>query len=202
MNYNKMPLEKLQKLSGQLNWPTYLKRSGINNIEEVIVGQPEFYTALNEELTKTPIEVWKNYLRVYLVRASAPYLDKTTYANYFEYRKQLTGATEQRPRWKRVLDAEENAMGEALGQLFVKEYFNETAKKRYTDLVEAIRSAYRERINQLTWMSAETKIKALDKLDKITPKVGYPDKWKDFSTLEYRPRSLLIEYSKGQSMVA
>jgi putative endopeptidase len=183
-NYNKMPIEELQKLSDQLNWPTYLKRSGINNIDEVIVGQPEFYTALNQELTKTPIEVWKNYLRVYLVRASASYLDTTTYANYFEYRKQLTGATEQRPRWKRVLDAEENAMGEALGQLFVKEYFNEKAKKRYTDLVEAIRTAYRERINQLTWMSAETKKKALDKLEKITPKVGYPDKWKDFSSLK------------------
>jgi len=75
-------------------------------------------------------------------------------------------------------------MGEALGQLFVKEYFNEKAKKRYTELVEAIRSAYRDRINQLTWMSPETKKKALDKLDKITPKVGYPDKWKDFSALK------------------
>jgi putative endopeptidase len=183
-NYNKMSIEELKRLSGQMNWPVYLQKSGINNLNEVIVGQPEFYTALNEELTKTPLEVWKNYLRVHLVRATASYLDSTTFSNYFEYRKTLTGATEQRPRWKRVLDAEENAMGELLGQLFVKEYFNETAKKRYVDMVEAIRSAYRERINQLTWMSPETKKKALEKLDKITPKVGYPDKWKDFSSLK------------------
>jgi putative endopeptidase len=183
-NYNKMSLGEINKLSGNLNWPTYLQKIGITKLDTVIVGQPEFYSALNNELTKTPLDVWKNYLRVHLVRASANYLDTTTYSNYFEYRKTLTGASEPRPRWKRVLDAEENAMGEALGQLFVKEYFNEKAKKRYSDLVEAIRSAYKERINKLTWMSTETKKKALDKLEKITPKVGYPDKWKDFSSLK------------------
>ena len=183
-NYNKMSVEKLNELAKNLQWPAYLKKIGANQINDVIVGQPEFYSALNHELSSTPIDVWKNYLRFHLVRASAPYLDSTTFNNYFEYRKTLTGATEKRPRWKDVLDAEERAMGEALGQLFVKEYFNEKAKKRYTDLVEAIRSAYRDRINQLTWMSPETKKKALDKLNKITPKVGYPDKWKDFSALK------------------
>lgn len=183
-NYNKMDIGSLNKLSPNLMWPEFLKKAGINKIDSVIVGQPEFYSALNAELTKTPIEDWKNYLRAALVRASAPYLDKATYNNLFEYSKSLSGASEQRPRWKRVLDAEENAMGEALGQLFVKEYFSEKAKKRYTDLVEAVRDAYRERIKSLTWMTDSTKQKALEKLDKITPKVGYPDKWKDFSTLK------------------
>jgi len=183
-NYNKMSVDKLNELANNLQWPTYLKKIGANQINDVIVGQPEFYSALNHELSSTPLDVWKNYLRFHLLRASAPYLDTLTFNNYFEYRKTLTGASEKRPRWKDVLDAEERAMGEALGQLFVKEYFNEKAKKRYTELVEAIRSAYRDRINQLTWMSPETKKKALDKLDKITPKVGYPDKWKDFSALK------------------
>lgn len=183
-NYNKMGLDKLNKLSGNLNWPVYMQKSGISKLDYVIVGQPEFYAALNDELKKTPLDVWKNYLRFHLIRASAPYLDKTTFGNYFEYRKLLSGATQQRPRWKRVLDAEEGAMGEALGQLFVKEYFNEKAKKRYTDLVEAIRDAYKERIQKLSWMSDSTKQTALDKLSKITPKVGYPDKWKDFSSLK------------------
>jgi putative endopeptidase len=183
-NYNKMDMGKLNKLSSNLEWPSYLPKVGVNKLDSVIVGQPEFYAALNKELAKTSLDDWKNYLRFHLVRASASYLDKTTYGNYFDYRKTLSGATQQRPRWKRVLDAEENAMGEALGQLFVKEYFNETAKKRYTDLVEAIRDAYKERIQKLTWMSDSTKQKALDKLSKITPKVGYPDKWKDFSALK------------------
>ncbi len=182
-NYNKMGIEQLNSLSPNLQWPSYIKKIGIKNLDEVIVGQPEFYSALNQEVTKTPLDVWKNYLKFHLVRSAAPYLDRDTYNSYFQYRKTLTGTSEPRPRWKRVLDAEEEAMGEALGQLFVKEYFNEKAKKRYTNLVEAIRQAYRERIDKLTWMSPETKKRALDKLNKITPKVGYPDKWKDFSSL-------------------
>lgn len=183
-NYNKMDLNKLIKLSGNLNWPFYLQKSGVSKLDYVIVGQPEFYVTLNDEIKKTSLEVWKNYLRCHVVMAFAPYLDKTTFGNYFDYGKLLSGALKARPRWKRVLDAEERAMGEALGQLFVKEYFNEKAKKRYSDLVEAIREAYKERIQKLTWMSDSTKQKALYKLSMITKKVGYPDKWKDFSALK------------------
>lgn len=196
-NYNKLNIQQLKQLSPHINWPSYFQKIGIRDLNEVIVGQPEFYTSLNEELTKTPIDVWKNYLRCNLVRSFSPYLDNNTYSNYFEYVKTLSGATGVRARWKRVLDAEENAIGEALGQLFVKEYFNEKAKKRYTDLVESIRSVYRERINQLSWMSAETKKKALDKLDKITPKIGYPDKWKDFSSLKIDRGSYVLNVQRA-----
>src|SRR3954452_23154072 len=98
--------------------------------------------------------------------------------NAFNHNKNFSGATVPRPRWKRILDSEEGSMGELLGQLFAKEYFNEKAKKRYSDLVEAIRSAYIDRINNLSWMSPETKAKALEKLGKVTKKVGYPDQWK------------------------
>ncbi len=183
-NYNKMDIGGLTKISSNINWTDFIKNSGISKLDSVIVGQPEFYTALSNELKSTPLEDWKNYLRSHLLVSYAAYLDKTSVDNLFNYRKALTGATEQRPRWKRVLDAEENAMGEALGQLFVKEYFNETAKKRYSDLVEAIRDAYKDRIGKLSWMSDSTKQKAYAKLASITKKVGYPDRWKDFSALK------------------
>jgi len=182
-NYNKITRLSLQKLSPSIDWNDWLKRSDIGLVDSLIIRQPEFYTALNNELTKTPVEDWKSYLRAHLVMASAPFLDQKTFADYFEYCKTLTGASEPRPRWKRVLDAEEGAMGEALGQLFVKEYFSEKAKQRYSDMVEAIRSAYKGRIEKLGWMSDSTKQKALGKLSRITKKVGYPDKWKDFSAL-------------------
>lgn len=183
-NYNMMYMPALNKLTSNLSWPVYLRALGINKIDSAIVGQPEFYTALNNELKATPITTWKNYLQFHLVFRSAPYLDKQTFQDYFEYTQSLTGATEPRPRWKRVLDAEEGAVGEALGQLFVKEYFNDTAKKRYNNLVEAIRGAYKERIKNLSWMSDSTKQKAYEKLASINKKVGYPDKWKDFSALK------------------
>jgi putative endopeptidase len=182
-NYNKMDVKALSNLSSNIDWVSYFKNINANKVDSVIVGQPEFYATLNHEVQSTPIEDWKNYFRFHLVESSAPYLDKKTYENYFNYRKSLTGAAVPRPRWKRVLDAEEDAMGEALGQIFVKEYFNEDAKKRYTNLVENIRDAYKDRIKKLTWMSDSTKDKAIRKLDKITKKVGYPDKWKDFSAL-------------------
>ena len=183
-NYNKMGIAGLAKISANVNWAGFFKNYGISKLDTVIVGQPEFYTALSNELKSTPLDDWKNYLRTHTIQSFAAYLDNATFTNHFNYRKTLSGATEPRPRWKRVLDAEENAMGEALGQLFVKEYFNETAKKRYNDLVEAIRDAYKERIAKLTWMSDSTKQKAYTKLAAITKKVGYPDKWKDFSALK------------------
>ncbi len=183
-NYHKMTSTALGKLASNINWAAYWEKGGIPNPDTVVVGQPEFYSALTNELKNSSIEDWKNYLRFHLIMENAPYLDKETYGNYFEYRKTLTGASEPRPRWKRVLDAEENAMGEALGQLFVQEYFNEKAKKRYTDLVEAVREVYKQRILQLNWMSDSTKQKALKKLAKISQKVGFPDKWKDFSALK------------------
>jgi len=196
-NYNKMDIEGLNKLATNIDWHNYLKNLGITNLDSVIVGQPEFYAALSNEIKNASIDDWKNYLRFHLVQSYATYLDKASFDNYFEYRKSLSGASEPRPRWKRVLDAEENAMGEALGQLFVKEYFNETAKKRYTDMVEAIRDAYKERIQKLTWMSDGTKQKAYAKLAKITKKVGYPDKWKDFSALKIDRSSFLANVQRG-----
>src|SRR5205085_3065508 len=111
-NYNKWSVSKLSESTGNFQWPMYLQKIGINKLDSVIVGQPEFYTALNNELKKTSIEDWKNYLRFHLVRVSAPYLDAQTFNNYFDYRKTLSGQKAPRARWKRVLDSEEDAIGE------------------------------------------------------------------------------------------
>jgi len=196
-NYNKMSVASLQLLIPNLNWNDYWNITKIPKIDSVIVGQPEFYTALNNELKTTPIEVLKNYMKYNYVSDFAAYLDDKTFMDKFNYGKTLSGAKEPRPRWKRVLDAQEGAMGEALGQLFVKEYFNETAKKRYENLVEAIRDAYKERISKLTWMSNETKAKAYDKLAKIKKKVGYPDKWKDFTAMDISKTSFVHNMQKA-----
>ncbi len=190
-NYNKMSVIKLQSLTPNFNWNEYLSAAKVNNLDSVIIGQPEFYTTLNNELKTTPLEVWKNYIKYNYVSDFSSYLDNTTYMNAFNYDKTLSGAKEPRPRWKRVLNIQEAAMGEALGQLFVKEYFNEKAKKRYENLVEDIRTALKERIEKLTWMSDSTKAKAYVKLAKIKKKVGYPDKWKDFSAMQISTNSFV-----------
>lgn len=184
-NYNKFSVADVTaKLTPSIDWKAVCAAHGITTIDSVVVGQPEFFKALDASLKKTNIEVLKNYMRYQLVTTYADYLSKSIDdENFSFYDKILSGANEQRPRWKRTLDAEEEAMGMVLGKLFVAEYFPEKTKARYVGLVEAIRTAYAERIKKLDWMSEPTKAKALDKLSKITEKVGYPDKWKDYSAL-------------------
>jgi putative endopeptidase len=184
-NYNKMAISQLRTLSPSVDWPTHLKQAGVSRVDSVIVGQPEFYKELDKVIAGEDMQTLRDYLEFHLVRTFAPYLSKPfADASFDFYSKTLRGAKEQRPRWKLVLDAEGRAMGEAVGQLFVKEYFNETAKKRYEQIVENVRSAYKDRIEALTWMSDSTKQQALHKLAAVTKKVGYPDHWKDFSKLE------------------
>jgi putative endopeptidase len=196
-NYNKMSISKLQTLTPDLPWNNYLPAYGIKTLDSTIVGQPEFFTTLNKELKSTPLPIWKAYMKYNYVSDFSAFLDDTTYLNAFEYSKTVTGASEPRPRWKRVLDAEEEAMGEALGQLFAKEYFDETAKKRYEDLVENVRTAYKERIQKLDWMSDSTKAKALNKLARIKKKVGYPNKWKDFSAMQINKSPFVINMQRA-----
>jgi putative endopeptidase len=150
----------------------------------VIVGQPEFFSGLQAQLARTPVATLRDYLRLQLVDAYSPYLSKAFDDEHFSFYAQvLSGQKEQRPRWKRVIDAENTAVGMVLGRVFVKEYFPAATKQRYSDLVEAMRKAYDERIDKLDWMSPATKAKAHEKLARMTKKVGYPDKWKDYSAL-------------------
>ena len=189
-NYNKMALAGLQKASPRINWKSTISGIGAPNVDTVIVGQPEFYKALDGIVNTENIGTLKDYMAFHTVSDFAPYLNQSLGDARFDfYGKSIRGAEAQRPRWKRVLDAQEDAMGEAVGQLFAAEYFDQTAKKRYSDMVEKVRDAYKVRIQNLDWMTPETKTKALDKLARMTKKVGYPDKWKDFSAMQIGKKS-------------
>ena len=199
-NYNKMSIAELNKLTSAINWQSIIATIGLKKVDTIIVGQPEFLVALNALLKSTDIQTLKDYMSFHLVNDYASYLSAAfANAKFDFYGKVIRGAKAQRPRWKRVLDAEEGAMGEALGQLFAKEYFNETAKKRYEDMVENVRDAYKARIEKLTWMTDSTKQKALAKLSAITKKVGYPEKWKDFSSLKIDASSFALNMMRSNA---
>lgn len=199
-NYNKMSIAELNKLTSAINWQSIIATIGLKKVDTIIVGQPEFLIALNALLKSTDIQTLKDYMSFHLVNDYASYLSAAfANAKFDFYGKVIRGAKAQRPRWKRVLDAEEGAMGEALGQLFAKEYFNETAKKRYEDMVENVRDAYKARIEKLTWMTDSTKQKALAKLSAITKKVGYPEKWKDFSSLKIDASSFALNMMRSNA---
>jgi putative endopeptidase len=183
-NYNKITVAALNTLTPAIKWDELFSSLGYRSVDSVIVGQPEYYRAVNTALKTFPFDDWKAYLRSKLIIGYAPFLSSAFADESFRFSgKVLRGQKEQLPRWKRVLDTENGLMGEILGQLFVKEYFPEKAKLRYTAEVEAMKQAYRDHIMKLDWMSAETKQKALNKLNAVHPKVGYPDQWKDFSAM-------------------
>ena len=184
-NYNKMSTGELQKMAPAVDWQSTFQGIGLPKVDTVIVGQPEFYKALDNLIKTEPVQNLKDYMAFHLVNDFAPYMSNAfSDARFDFYSRTIRGAKEQRPRWKRTLDAEEGAIGEALGKLFAKEYFDEKAKARYSDMVEGVRKAYKARIEKLDWMSDSTKQKAITKLSAIRKKVGYPDKWKDFSALK------------------
>jgi putative endopeptidase len=197
-NYNKMAINDLSNLSSSIDWKNYLQNINITKVDSVIVGQPEFFKALDGILKTASINDLKNYLRYRTVSEFAGALPDAFVRESFNFSKLFTGAKEMKPRWKRAIKSEENAMGELLGQLYVKKYFDSTTKKRYSDLVENIRDAYKERIKNLTWMSDSTKQKALIKLAAMTKKVGYPGKWKDFSAMQISDESYVQNLINAQ----
>ncbi len=190
-NYHKMTLSELQTFNKSIDWKHFLTEVGAGNVDSIIVGQPEFFKSLDASLAATSVTVLKKYMTYHLLSEFAGTLPEKYGVESFSYSKLLSGAKERKPRWKRVYQQEENAMGELLGQLYVKKYFKESSKKRYEKMAEEITDAYRERMKNLSWMSDSTKGKAIAKLDAITRKIGYPDKWKDFSTLHIGHESFL-----------
>ena len=197
-NYNKISVADLGKLTSNINWTNYLNEIGVHSNDSIIVGQPEFFKALNNVLKSTPLEDWKSYLKFNLINDMSGVLPDAYGVASFDFNKLFSGAKVRKPRWKRAIKMEESAMGEMLGQLYVKEFFNETAKKRYTIMVDAIKDALKDRISKLAWMSDSTKQKAYIKLASIKSKVGYPDKWKDFSAMEIGTESLAKNYMNSR----
>lgn len=183
-NYNKMSIGDFSKTTPSVNWADLLKSMNVNGIDTVIVGQPEFFAQMEKSLNTVSIEDWKNYLRWDLINNYATELNsKFVNQNFKFFGTVMTGTTTQRPRWKRILDAEESYLGDALGQLYVDKYVSPAMRDRYTKLTQAMLDEYKNHIENLDWMSKETKTKALEKLSKITYKVCYPNKWKDYSSM-------------------
>ncbi|MYM71657.1 M13 family peptidase [Duganella sp. FT134W] len=183
--YNKVPLDKLSKLAPGYDWTTWLNDTGIGGkVDYVIVSQPSFITGFNKLLAKTPLSTWKTYFQWQVLHANAPYLAKDfAQENFAFYGKVLSGIDEQQPRWKRGVNATDGALGEALGKLYVEQHFPAERKARMEQLVKNLLAAFKESINTLDWMSPETKLQAQAKLAKFTTKIGYPNKWRDYSKL-------------------
>ena len=184
-NYNKYAVSRVKQLTPDFDWSRFFEVSGLPRVDTVIVGQPEFLTALNGHLKSFPLEVWKDYLKFHLIHGLAPYLDDKIYQESFSfYSTTLRGIPEPKPRWKRVVQETDGSLGELIGQIYVDEYLPKGTKEKLTEIGNAIKTVYAERIKALDWMSEPTKVKALKKLDAVIIKVGYPDKWKDMSALK------------------
>lgn len=184
-NYNKMSVAATSKLAPSINWEEMTILCGVKNVDSIVVGQPEYIAALEMILKKFSIDDWKIYLRSNFLKSMASSLDsKIASENFHFYNTVLEGVKIQKPRWKKMVTATDAYLGELIGQKYVNEYLPTGTKEKLLEIGENIRSVYGEHIKQLDWMSDATKRKALSKLNKITMKVGYPDKWKDMSSVE------------------
>ncbi len=183
-NYHKIPAADLQKLTPHFAWRAYFDALGLAHPGEVDVGQPEFFKTFDAQITATSLDDWKAYLRWHLLASTAAYLSSPFVNEDFEFSgKTLSGAQQLRERWKRVLSIVDRSAGEALGQLYVTEYFPSESKARVLALVNNLRSALHDRLQTLDWMDASTRAAAVEKLAALTVKIGYPDRWIDYSKL-------------------
>ncbi len=203
MTYNPMPLSKLQATASNIDWTAYFNKTGLKNLDSVVVSQPKALARMNELLKTTPIEDLKAYLSWNLINGSAsvlsPELEK---ANWEFYSKVLSGAQKQRPIEERAVDVVNNSLGEALGKLYVEKKFPAEAKKKAKEMIDNIVLAYENRIKNLPWMAPATRQGALDKLSKLTIKIGYPDKWEDYSKLSIKNPSEGSYYDNMKAITA
>ncbi|UTW65909.1 M13 family metallopeptidase [bacterium SCSIO 12643] len=185
--YNPYKKEDLSKLAPSINWDAYFKTMGIEDLDTLIVMQPKFIQKMEDIINANDIELWKNYLTYKIMSNYAGYLNNEMVQTSFDfYGKELSGTTEMRDRWKRVLSATNRYVGEAIGKLYVDAVFPPEAKETAKEMVSNILDAMKNRIQNLDWMTEETKVKAQEKLASFTVKIGYPDKWKDYSSLDIK----------------
>jgi putative endopeptidase len=190
--YNKFSRAQLKELAGGLELDPWFKGIGGEEIKEVVVREPSFLTDLAKVIDQFSIDDWKTYLAWHVVNSRAPLLSEPFVTEDFEFSsKTLSGTPEMQPRWKRGVALVESALGQAVGRLYVAKHFPPEAKEKMKVLVANLIEAYRVDIQALDWMTAETKAKALEKLGKFTPKIGYPDKWRDYAKLEIKRDDLV-----------
>ncbi len=185
--YNPYPVDGLSALTPSIDWSKYLELLGITGVDTIVVMQPEFFKEIEKVIAENNIELWKDYLKWNVLNTFSGYLTKELVdANFDFYGRELSGSTEIRPRWKRSLSSTNGALGEAIGKLYVDEVFPPEAKETAKEMVDDILAAMGDRIKGLDWMTDTTKQKALEKLASFTVKIGYPDKWKDYSKMEIK----------------
>jgi endothelin-converting enzyme/putative endopeptidase len=182
---NKMKMDELEQLAPNFDWTTYYREARYPQFEIVNVDSPKFYKQVNESLKSEPLDNWKSYLRFHVADSYSPFLSQPFVDENFNfYRAYLHGAKEQQPRWRRCVQYTDYNLGEALGQAYVNKVFSPELKADALDMVTRIEDAMRERIEQLDWMSPDTKKQAIVKLEGIRNKIGYPDKWRDYSSIK------------------
>jgi putative endopeptidase len=183
-NYNKFTTADLIARNPALDWKLYLSDREVASIPYAIVGQPEFFEAVNALLKNRPLDDWKVYLRWHLLHATAPFLHRAVELENFNFfAKTLSGQPEEEPRWKRASHVIDGTIGEALGQLYVEKYFPPEARARMNALVDNLKAVFRDHLKKVDWMTEATRAKALAKFDRFTQKIGYPDKFRDYSSV-------------------
>ena len=182
--YNKMNLEEFIKISPDYDWTEYFTSIGLNDPGIINICQPDFFRVLSMMISDEDLTIWKEYLLWYLINSTAIYLSSDFVKENFNfYGKVISGNKKLLPRWKRVLNSCNNYLGDSLGQIFVKKHFSSESKQRMLELVVNLKASLESRISNLDWMSQDTKEKAIDKLKNIRVKIGYPDKWKNYSSI-------------------
>jgi putative endopeptidase len=182
--YHKMTVAEAQALTPAFSWKTYFAAVGQPGLGEINVGQPDFFKALDARLTSTSLQDWQKYLRWRLLDTTAPGLSEPFVTEDFEFHgKQLRGTKENLPRWKRCVQATDQNLGEALGQFYVQKYFPPEAKAHALEMVHNLIAALRDDLQTLTWMGPQTRAQATAKLQAFGVKIGYPDKWRDYTAL-------------------
>ncbi|MDE6487287.1 MAG: M13 family metallopeptidase [Muribaculaceae bacterium] len=186
--YNPRKVSELAKEFPHIDLARYFKKQGLEGVEDIIIGQPKSYAAVDSILGNTPIEKLRDYVAAGYIDSAAPYLSDDFVDAGFQMSRVLSGVEQQQPRWKRALSVPNGMLGEALGQLYVEKYFPASSKEKMLTLVGNLRTALGQHIDNLTWMSDETKAKAREKLAAFAVKIGYPDTWRDYSALTIDPK--------------
>jgi len=186
--YHKMKVSEFQKLTPSFDWSRYFAEAGLPGVKTLNVTQPKFFEAVEHELKSVPLSDWKAYLRWHAVHAEAPFLSKAFVAENFDfYSKTLRGVQQQPPRWKQCVRYVDRDLGEALGQEFIRRNFTAETKAKTLEMTKLVEKSMEEEIKKLDWMSDTTKTRALEKLHAVANKIGYPDKWRDYSAVTITP---------------
>jgi putative endopeptidase len=197
--YNNYGVDSLDNTMTRFDFRRFLNGAGVTEIDRIIVTQPTFVTALNDLVPKTKMDTWKAFLKWHVINARSTELTAAMDEEHFKFfGTTLTGRTEQLPAWRRGVEVVNSNLGEVVGKVYVEKHFPAEAKERMNKLVGNLIEAYKASINELDWMGAETKMQALDKLSKFTPKIGYPDKWKDYSAVTIAKDNLVANLQSAE----